>query len=468
MKSPPHIPTGYTSQLEKNTPITGYTYVSPKGLTRELVADLSRRKDEPQWMLDYRLEALAVYESKAIPQWGANLMTINWSDIHYYLKSVDRPYSSWEEVPDSVRKVFDAIGVPAAEQEHLAGVTGQYDSEKIYGSLKSHLAEKGVIFLSMDEGLRQYPELVKKYFGTVVRADDNKIAALNAAVWSGGSFVYVPAGVDVGLPLQAYFRINAERAGQFERTLIIVEDGANVHYVEGCSAPAYSSASLHAAVVEVIVKPGARCRYTTIQNWFKNVYNLVTKRAVVEKDAHMEWVDCNIGSKVTMKYPSCILKGERASGTMLSIAVAGEGQHQDAGAKMYHLAPHTTSRITSKSISKDGGRSSYRGMVSISPLAVNSRSKVVCDALILDSASRSDTYPTNRIMTNDVILEHEAYVSRVGEEQLLYLMSRGMTEAQAQTMIVRGFLDPVIGELPMEYAVELNRLVKLEMEGSVG
>lgn len=457
-----------SSELDRNTPTENYRYVAPKGLTQKLVEELSRQKNEPAWMLEYRLQALATYQSKPIPQWGADLTQINWDDIHYYLKSVDRPYASWDDVPDSVRKVFDAIGVPEAEQEHLAGVTGQYDSEKIYGSLKSHLAEKGVIFLSMDEGVRQYPDIVKKYFGTVVRADDNKIAALNAAVWSGGSFVYVPPGVDVGLPLQAYFRINAEKAGQFERTLIVVEEGANVHYVEGCSAPAYSSASLHAAVVEVIVKPGARCRYTTIQNWFKNVYNLVTKRAVVEKNARMEWVDCNIGSKITMKYPSCILKGDGASGEMLSIAVAGSGQHQDAGAKMYHLAPNTTSKITSKSISKDGGRSSYRGMVSISPAATNSRSKVVCDALIMDSTSRSDTYPTNRIMTNDVILEHEAFVSKVGEEQLLYLMSRGMTEAQAQTMIVRGFLDPVIGELPMEYAVELNRLVKLEMEGSVG
>lgn len=455
-------------QLEKSTSTAGYRYVAPKGLTRDLVVELSRQKNEPVWMREYRLKALEIYESMPIPQWGADLTQINWADIHYYLKSVDRPYQSWKDVPDGVRKVFEAIGVPEAEQEHLAGVTGQYDSEKIYGSLKKSLATKGVIFLSMDEGLQQHPEIVKKYFGSVVSMGDNKIAALNSAVWSGGSFVYVPKGVDVQLPLQAYFRINAERAGQFERTLIVVEEDASVHYVEGCSAPAYSSASLHAAVVEVVVAPGAKCRYTTIQNWFKNVYNLVTKRAVVERNARMEWVDCNLGSRVTMKYPCCILKGEGASGEMLSIAVAGDGQHQDAGAKMYHLAPNTTSRITSKSISRDGGRSSYRGLVSISPVAHNSRSKVVCDALIMDSRSRSDTYPTNRIMTNDVILEHEAYVSRVGEEQLLYLMSRGMTEAQAQTMIVRGFLDPVVGELPMEYAVELNRLVKLEMEGSVG
>lgn len=445
-----------------------YVYKAPKGLTRALVVDLSKQKQEPKWMRDLRLDALAHYLKMPVPKWGADLEQINWNDIHYYLKSVDRPYKSWQDVPDGVRQVFDAIGVPEAEQEHLSGVTGQYDSEKIYGSLKTALASRGVVFLSMDEGLKQYPELVRKYFGTVVPWADNKIAALNAAVWSGGSFVYVPKGVDVGLPLQAYFRINAEKAGQFERTLIIVEEGAKVHYVEGCSAPAYSSASLHAAVVEVIVKPEAKCRYTTIQNWYKNVYNLVTKRAVVSRNARMEWVDCNLGSKVTMKYPSCILKEEGASGEMLSIAVAGEGQHQDAGAKMYHLAPRTNSRITSKSISKGGGRASYRGLVSMSPLAVGSRSKVVCDALIMDSSSRSDTYPTNRIMTNEAILEHEAYVSKVGEEQLQYLMSRGLTEAQAQTMIVRGFLEPVIGELPMEYAVELNRLVKLEMEGSVG
>lgn len=457
-----------TKVISNHTPVDNYQYVAPKGLTRKLVEELSRQKEEPEWMLQYRLKALEIYQSLPVPQWGADLNQINWEDIHYYLRTVARPYASWEEVPDSVRKVFEAIGVPQAEQDHLAGVTGQYDSEKIYGSLKSHLAQMGVVFLSMDEGLKQYPEIVKQYFGTVISIGDNKIAALNSAVWSGGSFVYIPKGVEVGLPLQAYFRINAEKAGQFERTLIVVEEGANVHYVEGCSAPAYSSASLHAAVVEVIVKSGAKCRYTTIQNWFKNVYNLVTKRAVVEKEGRMEWVDCNIGSRVTMKYPCCILKGERASGEMLSIAVAGSEQHQDAGAKMYHLAPNTVSKITSKSISKDGGRASYRGLVSIAPQAVNSRSKVVCDALIMDSKSRSDTYPTNRVMTNEVVLEHEAYVSRVGEEQIAYLMSRGMTEAQAQTMIVRGFLDPVIGELPMEYAVELNRLVKLEMEGSVG
>lgn len=454
--------------IDSNTSMESYKYVAPKGLTRELIVQMSKQKSEPQWMTEKRLKALEIYESMPIPKWGADLEQINWQDIHYYLRTVDRPYQDWKEVPDGVRQVFEAIGVPEAEREHLAGVTGQYDSEKIYGSLKSALAQKGVVFLSMDEGLQQYPEIVKEHFASVVPIGDNKIAALNTAVWSGGSFVYVPAGVDVGLPLQAYFRINAEKAGQFERTLIVVEEGAQVHYVEGCSAPAYSSASLHAAVVEVIVRPGAKCRYTTIQNWYKNVYNLVTKRAVVQKRARMEWVDCNIGSKVTMKYPCCILKEEGAEGEMLSIAVANGRQHQDAGAKMYHLAPNTTSKITSKSISSNGGRASYRGQVMMSPKAKNARAKVVCDALIMDSESRSDTYPTNRIMTNEVVLEHEAYVSKIGEEQMLYLMSRGMSEGEAQTMIVRGFLEPVVGELPMEYAVELNRLVKLEMEGSVG
>ena len=446
----------------------GYRYIAEKGLTAKLVENLSKQKSEPEWMLSTRLAALKEYENKPVPMWGADLSQIEWENIRYYLRPVDRPYKSWEEVPDEVRRVFDAIGVPEAEKEHLAGVSGQYDSEKIYGSLRKSLGQKGVVFLSMDEGLKEYPQIVKKYFGTVVPIGDNKLAALNAAVWSGGSFVYVPKGVKVGLPLQAYFRINAENAGQFERTLIVVEEGASVHYVEGCSAPSYNSASLHAAVVEVVVKAGASCRYTTIQNWYKNVYNLVTKRAVVESEGKMEWVDCNLGSRVTMKYPSCILKGEGAHGEMLSIAVASSGQHQDAGAKMYHLAPRTTSTITSKSISRDGGRASYRGLVSISPRAKEARSRVVCDALIMDSKSRSDTYPTNRVLNNEVILEHEAYVSKIGVEQLYYLMSRGMSEAEAQTLIVRGFLEPIVGELPMEYAVELNRLVKLEMEGSVG
>ena len=453
---------GYSSATDD------YSYKAKKGLSESIVREISAQKDEPQWMLDIRLQGLKQYESMKIPQWGADLNKINWDDIHYYLKPVDKAYKSWDEVPDSVRRVFDAIGVPEAEKKMLSGVGGQYDSEVIYHSLQKVLAKKGVIFLSMDAGLKQYPKIVKEYFGKVVPYGDNKLAALNTAVWSGGSFVYIPKGVKVDLPLQAYFRINSENAGQFERTLIVAEEGSSVHYVEGCSAPAFSSASLHAAVVEVIVKEKAKVRYTTVQNWYKTVYNLVTKRATVDRDARMEWVDCNLGSKTTMKYPSCILMGERAHGEMLSIAVAGEGQHQDAGAKMIHLAPNTTSKITSKSISKAGGRSSYRGQVKIAPQATGSRSKVVCDALILDSLSRSDTYPNNQIMTGEATLEHEAYVSRVGEEQIMYLMSRGMSAKEAESMIIRGFIDPVIQELPMEYAVELNRLVKMEMTGSVG
>jgi Fe-S cluster assembly protein SufB len=455
-------------QLGFNTPTDTYRYKAKKGLSESVVREISSQKQEPTWMLELRLTALKQYERMPIPQWGANLNDLNWDDIHYYLKPVDKAYQTWEDVPDSVRQVFEAIGVPEAEKTMLAGVGGQYDSEVIYHSLQKVLAKRGVVFLSMDEGLKQYPEIVQEYFGKVVPYGDNKLAALNTAVWSGGSFVYIPKGVVVDLPLQAYFRINAENAGQFERTLIVAEEGSSVHYVEGCSAPAFTSASLHAAVVEVIVKERAKVRYTTVQNWYKTVYNLVTKRAMVSTAARMEWVDCNLGSKTTMKYPSCLLMGERAHGEMLSIAVAGAGQHQDAGAKMIHMAPHTTSRITSKSISKDGGRSSYRGQVKIIPTAVGSRSKVVCDALILDPESRSDTYPNNQIMTGEATLEHEAYVSKVGEEQMLYLMSRGLTAEEAQSLIIKGFLEPIIQELPMEYAVELNRLVKMEMTGSVG
>lgn len=451
-----------------NTSTDDYRYKSQKGLSEAVVREISAQKNEPEWMLSLRLAALKQYLSMPIPQWGADLTEINWDDIHYYLRPVERAYKTWDEVPDSVRQVFDAIGVPQAEASMLAGVSGQYDSETIYNSLKTTLAARGVVFLSMDEGLKQYPDIVKKYFGTIVPYGDNKLAALNTAVWSGGSFVYLPKGVVVDLPLQAYFRINAENAGQFERTLIVAEEGSSAHYVEGCSAPAFTSASLHAAVVEVIVKESAKVRYTTVQNWYKTVYNLVTKRASVARDGRMEWVDCNLGSKTTMKYPSCLLMGERAHGEMLSIAVAGNGQHQDAGAKMIHLAPNTTSRITSKSISRDGGRSSYRGQVKIVPTASGSRSKVVCDALIMDELSRSDTYPTNQIMTGEAVLEHEAFVSKIGEEQILYLMSRGLSQEESQSIIIKGFLDPIIRELPMEYAAELNRLVKLEMTGSVG
>lgn len=455
-------------QLGFNTTTENYSYKAPKGLTEKLVREISKRKNEPRWMLTIRLKALKQYESMPIPSWGPDLGKINWDNIHYYLKPVDKVYQSWDEVPDTVRKVFDAIGVPEAEKSMLAGLGGQYDSEVIYHSLKETLSKIGVVFLSMDEGLRQYPEIVREYFGKIVPYGDNKLAALNTAVWSGGSFAYIPNGVVVDLPLQAYFRINAENAGQFERTMIIAEEGSSVHYVEGCSAPAFSSSSLHAAVVEVVVKARAKVRYTTVQNWYKTVYNLVTKRATVECDGRMEWVDCNLGSKLTMKYPSCLLKGERAHGEMLSIAVAGSGQHQDAGAKMIHLAPNTTSKITSKSISKNGGRSSYRGQIKMVPQAVGSRSKVICDALILDPESRSDTYPNNQILTGEVTLEHEAYVSRIGEDQMMYLMSRGLTASEAEEIIIRGFLEPIIQELPMEYAVELNRLIKMEMMGSVG
>ncbi len=446
-----------------------YAYKSDKGLTATLVADLSKRKNEPEWMRELRLKAYAIYEKMPMPNFGGNLDEINWGGIHYYLKPTEKAEGkTWGQVPDAIKKTFDKIGVPEAEREMLAGVKAQYDSEVIYGSLRKSLAAKGVVFMGMDEGLAKYPELVREYFATIVPLADNKLAALNSAVWSGGSFIYIPKGVEVELPLQAYFRINAENAGQFERTLIIADEGSKVHYVEGCSAPAYSSGSLHAAVVEIIVKKGARVQYTTVQNWYRNVYNLVTKRAWVEEEGEMRWIDGNLGSKLTMKYPACVLAGRRARGETLSIAMAGEGQHQDAGAKMIHLAPETTSQIISKSISKNGGRASYRGLVKISKGAKGARSKVVCDALILDGLSRSDTYPTNLILENEVTLEHEATVSRVGEDQLFYLMSRGLPEHEAEAMIVNGFLEPVMKQIPLEYAVEMNRLVELEMEGSVG
>ena len=445
-----------------------YVFKTKKGLDEGVVREISAQKGEPEWMLERRLSALKIYESMGIPAWGGDLTGIKFDDIRYYLKPVAKQAGSWDEVPDNIKNTFEKIGVPEAEREMLAGVKSQYDSEVVYGSLKKALADKGVVFLSMDEGLKQYPELVKEYFGKVIPIGDNKLAALNSAVWSGGSFIYIPKGLDVGLPLQAYFRINEQSVGQFERTLIIADEGSKLHYIEGCSAPAYSAASLHAAVVEIFVKKGASVQYTTVQNWFKNIYNLVTKRAWVEEDAHMRWVDGNLGSMLTMKYPACVLAGKRAKGELLSIAWAGKGQHQDTGAKMIHLAPETTSQIISKSISKDGGRATYRGMVQMSKGASGSRSKVVCDALILDDKSRSDTYPVNKIFENDVTLEHEATVSRVSEEQLLYLMSRGISEHEAEALVVNGFLDEVIKEIPMEYAVEMNRLVGLEMDGSVG
>jgi len=445
-----------------------YAYKSERGLSAQMVADLSLRKNEPDWMRDLRIRAFSLYEMMPMPNFGGDLGQINWEEIYYYLAPTKNESKTWAEVPDAIKKTFDKIGVPEAEKEMLAGVKAQYDSEVIYGSLRKSLSKKGVVFLGMDEGLKQYPELVKEYFSKIVPLADNKLAALNSAVWSGGSFIYVPKNVDVELPLQAYFRINSENAGQFERTLIIADEGSKVHYVEGCSAPAYSSGSLHAAVVEIIVKKGAKVQYTTVQNWYKNVYNLVTKRAYVEEEGEMRWIDGNLGSRLTMKYPACVLAGRKARGETLSIAMAGSGQHQDAGAKMIHLAPETTSQIISKSISKNGGRATYRGMVKINKGAKGAKSKVVCDALILDEKSRSDTYPMNMIFENEVSLEHEATVSKVGEDQLFYLMSRGLPEHEAEAMIVNGFLEPIMKQIPLEYAVEMNRLVEMEMEGSVG
>ena len=433
-----------------------------------LVKEISRKKREPKWMLEKRLEGLQEFERLRLPEWGADLSGIDWENIAYYVEPKTKTKKSWDEVPEEVKRVFDEIGVPEAEKKWLAGVEAQVDSESVYSNLKKQWERLGVVFLSMDEGLKQYPEIVKKYFGKIVSAGNNKLAALNTAFWSGGSFVYIPKGVKVRVPLQVYFYMETERMGQFERTLIVAEEGAEVVYVEGCSAVVYGSPSLHAGVVEVMVKEKAKVEYLTVQNWYKNVYNLVTKRAMVGKEGVMRWVDCNVGSKVTMKYPACILKGEGAHGEMLSMAVAGGGQTQDAGAKMIHLAPETSSLVVSKSISKGGGRSSYRGMVVMGKGARGAKSNVVCDALIMDDKSRSDTYPMNQILTNQVRLEHEATVSRVGEAQLEFLEAMGLEEKEARNMIVRGFVEEVINELPMEYAVELNRLVKLEMEGSVG
>ena len=445
-----------------------YEFKSGAGLTEHTVRQISAFKHEPSWMLNLRLSALAQFNHMPTPEWGGDLSPIDFAKIHYYLKPSQQSVGDWDKVDSRIKNTFDRIGVPQAEREILAGVKAQFDSEVIYSSLKSFLSKKGVIFLGMDEGLKQYPDLIRRYFGKLVPAGDNKLAALNTAVWSGGSFVYIPKNTRVDLPLQAYFRINSPNAGQFERTLIIAEEGSSVHYVEGCSAPAYSEGSLHAAVVEIFVKPGATVQYTTVQNWYKNVYNLVTKRARVEEEGHMRWVDGNLGSRLTMKYPSCFLMGRKATGETLSLALVGSGQHQDTGAKMYHLAPETSSQILAKSVSFAGGRTSYRGLIQINPAAAGSRSKVVCDALILDSSSRSDTYPTNRILNSQSTVEHEATVSRVGEDQLFYLMTRGLSEQQSETLIVNGFLSPIIKQIPLEYAVEMNRLVDLEMEGSVG
>ena len=443
-------------------------FKSQKGLNAEIVGQISEMKNEPGWMTDARLEALRQFESKPLPNWGADLTGIHFEDIYYYVRATDQKGRSWDEVPEDIKRTFDRLGIPEAEQKYLQGVSAQYDSESVYHNLREDLEEKGVIFLDMDSGLAEHPELVREYFGTIIPASDNKFAALNTAVWSGGSFIYVPPGVHVEMPLQAYFRINTQNMGQFERTLIIVDEGAYVHYVEGCTAPTYSSDSLHSAVVEIIVKEDARCRYTTIQNWSNNVYNLVTKRAVAYKNATMEWVDGNLGSKVTMKYPAVILAGEGAHGEVLSIAFAGDGQHQDAGGKITHVAPNTSSQIISKSISKDGGRASYRGLLKIHDGADHVKSNVVCDALLLDDRSRSDTYPYIEADAQDVTMGHEASVTKIGEDQLFYLMSRGLSEQEANAMVVNGFIEPLVKELPMEYALELNRLIQIQLEGSIG
>ncbi len=439
-----------------------------KGLNRQVVEEISRIKAEPEWMLKLRLEALEIFYDKPMPKWGGNLGEINFDDIIYYMSPTSKSEEDWNAVPDYIKDTFDKLGIPEAEKKFLGGVGAQYESEVVYHSIRKDLEEKGVIFLSMDEGLKQHPEIVKEYFATVVPIEDNKFAALNSAVWSGGSFVYIPKNVEVDIPLQAYFRINAEKMGQFERTLIIADEGAKVHYIEGCTAPRYSSKSLHSAVVEIIAKKNANVRYTTIQNWANNIYNLVTKRAYAYENATVSWVDGNLGSKLTMKYPSVYLLGQGAKAEILSVAMAGKGQHQDAGAKAVHYAPNTTSTITSKSVSLNGGRTSYRGLLKVAKGATNVQSNVRCDALILDEESRSDTYPSIEIDEQDATIAHEATVGKIGEDQLFYLMSRGLTEDEALTMIVLGFIRPFTRELPMEYAVELNKLIQLEMEGSVG
>ena len=445
-----------------------YVFKSRKGLGEDIVREISWMKGEPEWMMKFRLHAYRAFVKRPIPQWGANLNDLDLDDIHYYIKPTEQQERSWDDVPEDIRNTFERLGIPQAERKFLAGVGAQYESEVVYHNIKKSLEEKGVIFLDMDSGLREHPDVVREYFGTIVPPEDNKYASLNSAVWSGGSFIYIPPGVRVDLPLQAYFRINARNMGQFERTLIIADEGSYVHYVEGCTAPSYTANSLHSAVVEIIAKKGARVRYSTIQNWSHNVYNLVTKRAVAYEDATMEWVDCNLGSKLTMKYPAIWLMGAGAHGELLSIALAGKGQTQDAGGKIVHAAPHTSSVVTSKSISKGGGRTTYRGLLKVVPGAVGSKANVVCDALILDDQSASDTIPSIEVEEDNVSIGHEATVSKVSEEQLFYLQSRGIDEHQAATMIVSGFIEPVVKELPMEYALEMNRLIDLEMEGSVG
>ena len=445
-----------------------YVFEPKKGLNADVVREISMIKNEPEWMTKFRLRSLEIFESREIPDWGGDLAELDFQDIYYYIRASEQQGRSWDEVPDDIRNTFDRLGIPEAEQKFLAGVSAQYESEVVYHSIREDLEEKGVIFCDTDTALREHPDLFREHWATVIPPGDNTFAALNSAVWSGGSFIWVPEGVEVEIPLQAYFRINAESMGQFERTLIICEPGSYVHYVEGCTAPTYSADSLHSAVVEIIVKKGARCRYSTIQNWSNNVYNLVTKRAVAHEDAVMEWIDGNLGSKLTMKYPAVWMVGPRARGEVLSVAMASEGMHQDAGAKMVHVAPDTSSTIVSKSISQGGGRTSYRGLVKVEPGARRVKASVVCDALLLDEDSRSDTYPYMDIQEEDTSIGHEATVSKVADDQIFYLMSRGLSEEEAMAMIVRGFIEPIAKELPMEYAVELNRLIELQMEGSIG
>ena len=445
-----------------------YVFRSRKGLSHEIVDEISQLKGEPQWMRDFRHKSLDLFLKRPMPTWGGDLSTIDFDDIYYYIKPTEQAGATWEELPADIKDTFDKLGIPQAERKYLAGVGAQYESEVIYHKVREDLERQGVIFVDPNTGLREHEDLFRKYFATVIPPNDNKFAALNSAVWSGGSFIYIPKGVRVEIPLQAYFRINARNMGQFERTLIIADEDSYVHYVEGCTAPTYTTDSLHSAVVEIIVHKNARVRYTTIQNWSKNVYNLVTKRAVAHEGATMEWVDGNLGSKLTMKYPAVWLMGQHARGEVLSVAFASDGQHQDAGGKVVHVAPNTSSQIVSKSISKGHGRSTYRGLLKVNKGATNVKSNVRCDALLLDEASRTDTYPYIEIEEEDVEIGHEATVSKVGEEQLFYLMSRGLSESEAYTMIVSGFIEPIAKELPLEYAVELNRLIQLEMSGSVG
>lgn len=445
-----------------------YVYTGKKGLSRGTVEEISRIKNEPDWMLDFRLRSYDIFMKKPMPVWGGDLSKINFQNIFYYTRASEKQSKSWDDVPDSVRKTFDKLGIPEAEKKFLAGVGAQYESETVYHNLREDLSKQGVIFCDTDTAVKEHPDILKKYFGKVIPPEDNKFAALNSAVWSGGSFIYVPPNVKVDLPLQAYFRINAENIGQFERTLIIADEGSEVHYIEGCTAPVYTTESLHSAVVELIAKKDAKIRYTTIQNWSKDVYNLVTKRAYAYENARVEWIDGNIGSKLTMKYPGVYMLGRNAHAEVVSIAFAGSDQHQDAGAKAVHLAPDTTSRITSKSVSKQSGRTTYRGLLHVAKGATGVKSNVRCDALLLDETSRTDTYPYVEVNEEDATISHEASVGKIGEDQIFYLMSRGFSESDALSLIVGGFIEPFTKELPMEYAVELNRLVKLEMEDSVG